>query len=116
MVRYYKHLEDPNIAMHMRFYDRFGNELKSVIELDPDQYDGNANGKRINEKTGLVEDCFYPDAIVEVDSVVNPSEDHLDAFRTLQKAKHFSLLPHEEKQAMIKDMVKALTKVRALDR
>ena len=106
MVRYYKHLEDPNVAMHMRFYDRFGNQLHNVIELDPDQYDGEPNAKRINTNTGEIEDCFYAEAIVEVDTQVNPGPEHMEAFRTMAKARHFTNLPHEERKTMIKDMIR----------
>jgi hypothetical protein len=105
MVRYYKHKEDPNVAMHMRFYDQFHNLLPNVIELDPDQDNGEPNGKRINRE-GNVEDCFYANSMVEVDSIVNPSQEHLEVFRTMNKARHFSVLPHEERQAMVKDMIR----------
>lgn len=110
LVRYYKHLEDPNVAMHIRFYDREGNELKNVIELDPDQHDGNPNGKRISLITGEIEDCFYEPCMVEVDGVVNPPAEELQAFRTLHKAKHFSLLPHEERMIMMRGIIDIDTK------
>lgn len=104
MTRYYKLLEEGKIAVHMHFYDRFGDELLNVIELDPEQDDGFPNGKRLNPDTGLVENCYYVPCTVEVDGVINPPQDQLMAFRIMHKSKHFSLLPQEERHTIIRQM------------
>lgn len=109
-IRYRKLKEDLDVQQHMRFYDRFHNELKNVIELDPHQDNGEPNGKRYNPITKKVEDCYYPDAIVELDSVVNPSTEHMESFRTIKKLKHFHTIPPDERRTLINEMARSVVR------
>jgi len=117
MTRYNKHKEPLEVRQYMHFYDQYGNLLHNVIELDPQQDNGEPNGKRINDITGEVEPCYYKYSSAVVDGVVDPPEEHMEAFRKLHKLKHFSLMPQQDRHVLVKSLITALkTQENVLDK
>jgi hypothetical protein len=93
LAKFYKMGLPPEVREHVKVYDRYDQELKNMIEYDPES----GNGKRISAITGEVEDCYeyngrivveghgHPDEL-EFPTLIQKIKDDKEKFKMLHKA------------------------------